>query len=184
MFNLIEIKKKNVCIMGLMGSGKSIIGKDLSKYSKLKFYDTDKEIELKTKKNINEIFEKDGESYFRKIEEKICLELLAENNCIISLGGGSIINKKIRKAINQNSYSIYLQVKINNLENRLKSSKKRPLLNIKSNKKEILENLYNERRKFYENADFVVKNNSDKIKVLEIIKYELKLYAKKINYKK
>ena len=47
-----------------------------------------------------------------------------------------------------------------------------------------LENLYNERRKFYENADFVVKNNSDKIKVLEIIEYELKLYAKKINYKK
>ena len=109
-----------------MGSGKSIIGKDLSKYSKLKFYDTDKEIELITKKNINEIFEKDGESYFRKIEEKICLELLTKNNCIISLGGGSIINKNIRKAINQNSYSIYLEVKLDNLENRLISSKKRP----------------------------------------------------------
>ena len=124
--------------MGLMGSGKSIIGKDLSKYLNLKFYDTDKEIELKTKKSINEIFEKDGESYFRKIEEKICLELLTKNNCIISLGGGSIINKKIRKAINQNSYSIYLEVKLDNLENRLKSSKKRPLLNKNSNKKEIL----------------------------------------------
>lgn len=176
MFNLIGIKKKNVCIMGLMGSGKSIIGKDLSKYSKLKFYDTDKEIELITKKSINEIFEKDGESYFRKIEEKICLKLLKKNNCIISLGGGSIINKNIRKAINQNSYSIYLEVKLDNLENRLKSSKKRPLLNKNTNNKEILENLYNQRRKFYEKADFIVNNDNDKFKVLEKIMSELKLY--------
>ncbi len=184
MFNLIEIKKKNVCIMGLMGSGKSIIGKDLSKYSNLKFYDTDKEIELKTKKSINEIFEKDGESYFRKIEEKICLELLSKNNCIISIGGGSIINKKIREAINQNSYSIYLQVKLNNLENRLKSSNKRPLLNNQSKKKEILENLYYERRKFYEKADFIVNNDNDKSQVLEKIKFKLNSYAKENKYKK
>ncbi len=184
MFNLIEIKKKNVCIMGLMGSGKSIIGKDLSKYSKLKFYDTDKEIELITKKNINEIFENEGESYFRKIEEKICLELLTKNDCIISLGGGSIINKKIRKAINLNSYSIYLKVKIDNLENRLKSSKKRPLLNINSNNKETLVNLYNERRKFYEKADFIVNNDNDKFQVLEKIKLKLNSYAKENKYKK
>ena len=184
MLNLIEINKKNVCIMGLMGSGKSIIGKDLSKYSKLKFYDTDKEIELKTKKSISEIFEKDGESYFRKIEEKICLELLTKNNCIISLGGGSIINKKIRKAINQNSYSIYLKVKIDNLESRLKSSKKRPLLNKNSNNKETLKNLYNERRKFYEIADFIVNNDNDKFQVLEKIKLKLNSYAKENRYKK
>ena len=183
MFNLIEIKKKNVCIMGLMGSGKSIIGKDLSKYSKLKFYDTDKEIELITKKKINEIFKNEGESYFRKIEEKICLELLTKNDCIISLGGGSIINKKIRKAINLNSYSIYLKVKIDNLENRLKSSKKRPLLNINSNNKETLENLYNERRKFYEKADFIVNNDNDKSQVLEKIKFKINSYAKENKHK-
>ncbi len=179
MFNLIEIKKKNVCIMGLMGSGKSIIGKDLSKYSNLKFYDTDKEIELKTNRSINEIFEKSGESYFREIEEKICLELLKKNDCIISLGGGSIINKKIRKAVNQNSYSIYLQVKLNNLENRLKLSKKRPLLNKTNNNKEILQKLFNERRKFYEKADFIVNNDNDKNQVLEKIKLKLNSYAKK-----
>jgi len=61
MLDLSEINKKNICIMGLMGSGKSIIGKDLSKYLNLNFYDTDKEIELKTKKKINEIFEEKGE---------------------------------------------------------------------------------------------------------------------------
>ena len=183
MFNLIEIKKKNICIMGLMGSGKSIIGKDLGKYSELKFYDTDKEIELITKKSINEIFEEYGESYFRKIEEKICLELLTKNNCIISLGGGSIINKNIRKAINLNSYSIYLEVKLDNLENRLKSSKKRPLLNKNSNNKETLEKLYNQRRKFYEKADFIVNNDNDKSQVLEKIKFKLNSYAKENKHK-
>ena len=115
MFNLIEIKKKNICIMGLMGSGKSVVGRELSKYLNLKFYDTDKEIELKTKKSINEIFKEDGELYFRKLEEKICIKLLNKDNCVISLGGGSIINKEVRKSIKENSYSIYLKVKLNNL---------------------------------------------------------------------
>ena len=176
MFNLVEIKKKNVCIMGLMGSGKSIIGKDLSRYSNLKFYDTDREIELKMKKSISTIFKEEGESFFREIELKVCTDLLTNDNCVISLGGGSIINREIRKMIKINSYSIYLQVKLNNLLERLKSSKKRPLLNTKLNKRETLQNLYNDRRKFYEKADLIVKNNNDKFKVLEKIESELKLY--------
>ena len=178
MFDLTKYKKRNICIMGLMGSGKSIIGKDLSKYLNLNFYDTDREIELKTKKNINTIFEEEGESYFRDVEEKVCMELLTQENCVISLGGGSIINKKIRQIIKQNSYSIYLKVKFNNLINRLKASSKRPLLNKNLNKKEILKNLYHERRKFYEEADFIVNNDNDRNKVLEKIKYEINSNAK------
>ena len=180
MYDLTKIDKKNICIMGLMGSGKSIIGKDLSKYLNLKFYDTDKEIELKTKKSINSIFEDDGESYFRDVEERMCLKLLTYNNCVISLGGGSIINKKIRKAIKKNSYSIYLQVNLNNLVNRLETSKKRPLLNNNNNKDkiEILKNLYDNRRRFYEQADFIINNDNDKSQVLKKIKIELNSYEK------
>ena len=176
MYDLSKIKKKNICIMGLMGSGKSIIGKDLSKYLNLKFYDTDREIELKMKKNISTIFKEEGESFFRDIELKVCTHLLTLENCVISLGGGSIINQEIRNVINVNSYSIYLQVKLNNLLERVKSSKKRPLLNTKLNKRETLQNLYKDRRKFYEKADFIVNNNKDKFQVLEKIKSELKLY--------
>ena len=178
MIALNEIKKRNICIIGLMGSGKSIIGKDLSTYLNFKFYDTDKEIELKTKKSISKIFEEKGESYFRDIEEKICIDLLKHNNCVISLGGGSIINSKIRRAIKQNSYSIYLQVKLKNLVKRLKSSKKRPLLNKIFDKREILENLYNNRRMFYEKADFIVDNDNDKFQVLEKIKSKININAK------
>ena len=158
-----------------MGSGKSIIGKNLSEYLNLKFYDTDKEIELKTNKSISKIFEEQGEQYFRKIEEKICIKLLSQNNCIISLGGGSIINRNIRKEIKQNSYSIFLQVKLNNLLKRLKTSK-RPLLKKKLDNKEILKNLLEDRRNFYERADFIVNNNNDKLKVLEKIKSKLNQY--------
>tara|TARA_B100000575_G_scaffold52289_1_gene39083 strand:- start:245 stop:739 length:495 start_codon:yes stop_codon:yes gene_type:complete len=164
--------------MGLMGSGKSVIGKDLSKILNFEFYDTDKEIEQNAKKSISEIFKENGEAYFRSLEEKICIRLLNQNNCVISLGGGSIINKKIRKSIKQNSYSIYLQVKLNNLVNRLKSSKKRPLLNKNESKIEILRKLYEERQKFYEKADFIVNNDTDKINVLNKIKFELNSYEK------
>ena len=178
MIDLNNLKKKNICIIGLMGSGKSLIGKELSRYLNLKFFDTDKEIELKIQKNINTIFKEEGEKYFRDIEEKICMKLLTHNNCVIYLGGGSIINRKIRKVIKQNSYSIYLQVKLNNLLKRMKSSNKRPLLNDSIDKKKTLENLYYERKKFYEEADFIVNNDKDKFQVLENIKSELNLYAK------
>ena len=178
MLDLSEIKKKNICIVGLMGSGKSIIGKDLSRYLNLKFYDTDKEIEQKTKKKITTIFEEEGESYFRDIEEKVCIEILTNDNCVISLGGGSIINEKIRKIIKKNSYSIYLQVKLNNLENRLKFSRKRPLLNNNLNKRKILQNLFKDRQKYYEKADLIINNDGDKFQTLNQIKFQLNMYAK------
>ena len=177
MLDLSEINKKNICIMGLMGSGKTVIGKDLSKYLNLNFYDTDKEIELMTKKKINEIFEEEGESYFRDIEEKVCIEILTNDNCVISLGGGSIISKKIRKKIKNNSYSIYLQVTLNNLLNRLKFSRKRPLLNNNSNKSEIMRKLLKDRQKYYEKADLIINNNGDKFKTLNQIKSQLNNYA-------
>ena len=178
MLDFKKIGKKNICLIGLMGSGKTVIAKELSKMHNLKVYDSDNEIEKNENQNINSIFQNQGEKYFREIEEKICLKLLYNENCIISLGGGSIINKKIRKAIEDNSYSIYLQVKLKNLLNRLKSSNKRPLLDKKLNKKEILENLYKDRRIFYEKANFIVNNDNDKFRVLEEIKSELNLYAK------
>ena len=178
MLDLNNIKKKNICIIGLMGSGKSVIGKDLSKYLNFKFFDTDKEIEFKEKKSISKIFEDDGESYFRKIEEKICLEILAHDNCVVSLGGGSIINKRIRNILKINSYTIYLKVKLSNLVNRVKSSKKRPLLNKELDKIDIFKNLYNERQEFYEKADFTVNNDYSKLEVLKSIKSKLNSYAK------
>ncbi len=177
MLNLSEINKKNICIIGLMGSGKSIIGKNLSKYLNFKFYDTDREIELMTNKKISSIFDDEGESYFRHIEEKVCIKILNNDNCIISLGGGSIVSKNIRKIIKKNSYSIYLKVNLNNLQNRLKFSKKRPLLKKNLSKIKILENLLKNRKKYYEKADLIINNDGDKFQALNEIKSKLNMYA-------
>ena len=104
--------------------------------------------------------------------------------CLIFSSSPAKTLQEIRKVIKMNSYSIYLQVKLNNLLERLKSSKKRPLLNTKINKREALENLYKNRRKFYEKADFIVNNDNDKSQVLEKIKFKLNSYAEKITHKK
>jgi shikimate kinase len=75
-----------------MGSGKSVIGRDLSKKLDIAFIDTDTEIEKEVGLTIDLIFKNHGEDYFRSVEEKICLKFLKNENCIISLGGGSVIN--------------------------------------------------------------------------------------------
>ena len=145
--------------------------------SKFKFYDTDKEIVQRLTRKY-EIFEEKGELYFRDIEEKVCIEILSNDNCVISLGGGSIISKKIRKIIKKNSFSIYLQVRLNNLLSRLKFSRKRPLLNNYSNKIEIMQKLLKDRQKYYKKADLIINNNGDKFQTLNQIKSKLNIYAK------
>ena len=174
---MLKFKKntvKNICFVGFMGSGKSILGRDLSKLYNIEFFDSDLEIENKIGKSINQIFADSGENYFRKIEEKVCIDLLKVEDCIISFGGGSIINSKIRQMIKKNSFSIYLKVDINILLKRLKSSKKRPLL--KYSNKEDIKKLYNEREIFYNKSDLVIDNNNNKYDAIQKIKVNLKKY--------
>ena len=88
---------KNLVLIGMMGSGKSSIGKILSKKLEFEFIDTDNKIEEIEKKTISEIFKKKGEKYFRNIEESISINYLKLENKVISLGGGGYINPNIRK---------------------------------------------------------------------------------------
>src|SRR5210317_861691 len=97
---LININNKlNISLCGMMGSGKSSIGKILANKLDYNFIDTDKMIEIKAGKTIKKIFEEDGEEYFRDLEDKITINILERKETIISLGGGTIINKKIRSSI-------------------------------------------------------------------------------------
>ena len=146
--NLEKLAKKNICLIGLMGAGKSVIGKLLAKELRMRYYDSDNLIEKKLNKSINQIFSDHGESYFRNIEEDIVLSLLDKKNCVISLGGGSILSELTRKALFINSYSVYLKVDIEILYERLKKSKKRPLI-FNKNIKEKLIHLTQDRNKYY-----------------------------------
>ena len=151
--------KKNLVLTGMMGAGKSTIGKKLAKKLKRKFIDTDKIIEIKEKKTIKEIFENKGENYFRKIEKKITLEELKKDNLVMALGGGAFINTSIRKEIKSSCLSFWLDLKVESLLNRLKNVKKRPLLD-KDNLKESIYKIYSERKKIYNKSDFRIKCNS------------------------
>ena len=164
---------KNICLIGLMGAGKTLIGRELSKKLNFSFIDTDNEIEKYMGYKINEIFTKHGENYFRKIEEEICLKFLDNTNSVISLGGGSIINKNVRNILKKNSYSIYLKVKIDILIKRLQNSKKRPLLKNKDKKFE-LNKIYEKRKDFYNNADLIIENNFEKKEIINNILFNIK----------
>lgn len=153
-----KISKKNIAIIGHMGSGKSKLGKKIANYYNLKHIDSDKEISKFENSTINEIFSNKGEAYFRKIESKIVLKLLEKRNVIISLGGGSILKKEVRNKINKQSFSIFLDVNINILNKRLQNSKNRPLLKV-SNILTTLQQLDVERRQHYLNADITIKNS-------------------------
>ena len=155
---LLKIGNKiNITICGMMGSGKSSIGKLIAKKINYNFIDTDILIEKKENKSINQIFAKNGEEYFRALEKKITLNCLNNKKTIISLGGGAILNKDIRLAIKLNSFNIYLKCNKLVLKKRLESSKSRPLLkNVILDEK--LDELLNQREKFYNNADLIINN--------------------------
>ena len=172
MLNFKKINKKNICFIGLMGSGKSTIAKELSKLLKYDFFDSDLEIEKTVGEDISDIFLNKGEDFFRAIEEKTCTRLLNTSDCIISLGGGSITNPKIRDLIEKNSYSIYLKVKLEILLKRLNKSKRRPLL-VNQNKKKVLEKLYKERKVYYNKADLTIENFFDKKSLMKKLKMEI-----------
>ena len=166
---LLNINNKlNISLCGMMGSGKSAIGKILANKLDYNFIDVDKMIEMKTNKTIRKIFEDEGERYFRDLEEKITINLLNNKKTIVSLGGGAIINKNIRNSIKINSYNIYLKVNVDLLEKRLKNSKTRPLINKKKLKTQLID-LIKEREKYYQTADLIINNEENLIETTQNI---------------
>ncbi len=166
--------KKSLVLTGMMGVGKSTIGKILSKKLRLQFIDIDKIIEKNQKKTINEIFQTKGEVFFRNLEEKTTLKYIKKNNLIIALGGGAFMSLKIRDIILKNNRSFWLDTSLNSLKFRVKRKKTRPLLsdNINFNLKKI----YGERKKIYRLANFKI--NCDKLGKNEIANRIVKLYEK------
>ena len=166
---LLNINNKlNISLCGMMGSGKSAIGKILANKLNYNFIDVDKIIEIEAKKTIKKIFEEDGEEYFRDLEEKITIKTLENKETIVSLGGGAMINKNIRNFVKKNSYNIYLKVDVDILTKRLKNSRIRPLIYKKDLKTELI-NLINKRKKFYQKADLIIQNEKNIIETTKNI---------------
>ena len=164
--------KENLVFLGMMGSGKSSIGSLVAKKLKVKFVDIDKEIEKELGLSIAKIFETKGEDYFRKCEEKITLKILKINSIVISLGGGTFVNKIIRKEVLKNHISFWLNWNNQILLNRIKNSKKRPLA-FNATENELID-LIKKRSNIYSKALYEIK--CDKLSKNEIVKKVLKNY--------
>jgi shikimate kinase len=164
--------KKNLIFLGMMGSGKSSIGFLVSRKLNLTFLDTDNLIEEETGMSISDIFKEKGEAYFRDLEEKITLKVLKKINKVISLGGGSFINNKIRKEVLANHFSFWLNWEDSILLKRINNSKKRPLV-FQSTDQQIKQ-LIKRRSKIYAKAKFKI--NCNKLSKNEIVKKIIKIY--------
>ena len=165
---------KNIVLLGMMGSGKSTIGYLLSKKLDLKFKDVDKIIEKETEHKISWIFESKGENYFRKLEEKITIQLLKSDKNIISLGGGAFVNENVRKEVLSKSLSFWLYWDNSTIIKRISKSKKRPIV-FKSSSFEI-NKLIADRSKIYSLANYKI--NCEKLSKNMIIKKIIDIYEK------
>ena len=164
--------KGNIVFLGMMGSGKTTIGKLISKRLKLDFFDIDSHIEKSLSMKISEIFLKKGENFFRKFEEKITLSILKKRNIVIALGGGAFLNKKIRDEILTNHTSFWLNLNSKIIIQRVKRSSKRPLA-LKLTKNELIK-LIKKRSNIYSKA--LYKIACDELTKTEIVNKILNIY--------
>ena len=164
--------KKNLVLLGMMGVGKTRIGKYVAKRLKINFFDIDKLVEKKNEMKITEIFKTKGEIYFRKEEEFVTMKYLNKKGSLISLGGGGFINDKIRKKVLSESISVWLNVNLETIYARLKNSKKRPL--IYNNNQNNIGKIFMERKKIYSLADHEI--NCDNLNINQISNKIIKLY--------
>ena len=150
----------NVVLIGFMGSGKSAAGKALAKKTKMQFIDTDSLIEKQAGMGIPEIFTKMGEKEFRELEKKAISEVSKRDNCVISTGGGAVLDKENVLNLKRNGKIFYLKISPENCFSRVRKSEKRPLLQVEDKLAEIRK-LMAFREPFYiSSADYLLNSDS------------------------
>ncbi len=117
-----------IVLVGMMGAGKTSVGKRLAAKLDLPFRDADSEIETAAQATIPEIFERHGEPYFRDGERRVILRLLGEGRFVLATGGGAFMNPETRAAINERGVSVWLKADIDVLLARVRRRSNRPLL--------------------------------------------------------
>jgi shikimate kinase len=156
----------NIFFVGLMGAGKTTIGKLLAKKLKKTFYDTDHEIEKKLGVKVSVIFELEGEEGFRKRETQMIDELTNKKDIILATGGGAVLSEENRRLLKERGKVIYLNAKPQNLAKRMAFDKDRPLLQ-QGNMLDTLNNLYQQRHPLYLGvSSFVVDTGQQKTQTI------------------
>ncbi len=167
---MINHKKNLVFLTGFMGSGKSTIGPILANALGWEFVDIDKIIERKTDRKIVDIFSSAGEQVFRALEQESLIEVLDRNACVVSLGGGTLVDEKNFEFIRKNGVLVYLQLTPEKLWERVKHKTDRPMLKDPSGNplrgeelKRRIDELLQTREKYYAKADIIVPADAMKV---------------------
>lgn len=147
--------QQNLIFVGLMGAGKSVIGRMVAQALSLPFVDTDTEIERVSRMTVAELFASYGEPEFRALETRVMARLLEGGPRVISTGGGAYINENTRKVIQDGGVSVWLKADLDVLWERVNKRDHRPLLKTE-NPKATLRNLMDQRYPIYAQADLTV----------------------------
>jgi shikimate kinase len=157
--------KRNLVLVGLMGAGKSAIGKLVASELGIPFIDSDHEIERVSRMTVPELFEKYGEPEFRRLENRVIVRLLRSGPRVLSTGGGAFMNEDTRRSVKASGVSLWLDADLETLWERVLKRDNRPLLKTE-NPKQTLENLMVARYPTYALADVKVKSRNEKKDVI------------------
>lgn len=157
--------QRSIVLVGLMGCGKSSVGKRLASRLGMPFIDADEEIERAAGKSINDIFCEHGESHFRDGERKVIARLLAGGPQVLATGGGAYMNPETRTKIGENGISVWLKAELPVLLRRVTKRDTRPLLKT-GNAETIMQKLIDERYPVYADADITVESREEPHEVI------------------
>lgn len=152
--------RKTVVMVGMMGAGKTAVGTALARQLGVDFLDSDEEIIRAASRSIAEIFERDGEPFFRQRETEVIGRLLRGEPCVLSTGGGAFLSATNRQMIREVGVSVWLRADLDLLWQRVRHKTTRPLLRT-ANPRETLRELYEARRPYYVEADLAVDSAPD-----------------------
>ncbi len=152
--------KKTVVMVGMMGAGKSAVGKELAQVLGVPFLDSDNEIERAANASIAEIFARDGEAFFREKEAQVIARLIDGEPCVLSVGGGAFLRAETRQRISAHGVSVWLKADLDTLWARVRRKDTRPLLRT-PNPYQTLAALMQARDPAYGQADLIVPTTAD-----------------------
>jgi len=158
--------RRNVYLIGPMGSGKTAVGRRLATLLGIEFIDSDAEIEKRTGVDVRYIFEKEGEARFRERERDVIADLTALEGVVIATGGGVILDPANRERLAKTGTVVYLETTVDTLVRRTKSTKTRPLL-MNDDPRAVLERMMLVRRPLYENtADLRIETTGRQVRAV------------------
>lgn len=155
-----QLGRRSVVFVGLMGAGKTVIGRKVAGALGLSFTDSDHEIERVSRMTIPELFTSYGEEEFRALERRVIARLVKAGPQVLSTGGGAFMNPATRGAINRRAVSVWLKADLDTLMQRVAKRQDRPLLNA-DDPRAVMQRLMDERYPVYETADVIVRSRDE-----------------------